>query len=149
MRGASGRYSAPYSSLTCCRAALIAVALVSGCSGASWNSPYPAGAARQNVLYASFKDRPKHLDPVQSYSENEFALIANIYQPPLQYHYLKRPYQLVPFGMDVIGHDWNLLDEVWACDWLSQFTLSEMAWLNGSSGPTQWPEFVARSKERP
>lgn len=33
-------------------------------------------------------------------------------------------YQLVPFGMDVIGHDWSLLDEVWACDWLSQFTLT-------------------------
>jgi len=41
---------------------------------------------------------PKHLDPVQSYSENEYAFIANIYQPPLQYHYLKRPYTLVPFG---------------------------------------------------
>jgi ABC-type transport system substrate-binding protein len=35
---------------------------------------------------------------VQSYSENEYALIANIYQPPLQYHYFKRPYELVPFS---------------------------------------------------
>ncbi|MEK6593720.1 MAG: ABC transporter substrate-binding protein, partial [Pseudomonadota bacterium] len=51
-----------------------------------------------NVLYSSFSERPKHLDPVQSYSENEFVFIAQIYQPPLQYHYFKRPYELVPFG---------------------------------------------------
>ncbi len=80
------------------RAALIAAALVSGCGSAPWNSPYPAGAARGNVLFSSFMERPKHLDPVQSYSENEYALIANIYQPPLQYHYFKRPYELVPFS---------------------------------------------------
>ena len=80
------------------RTALIAAALVSGCGGAPWNSPYPAGAAGANVLYSSFTERPKHLDPVQSYSENEYALIANIYQPPLQYHYFKRPYELVPFS---------------------------------------------------
>ncbi len=66
--------------------------------GAPWNDPYPAGDAGRNVFYASFNERPKHLDPVQSYSENEYAFIANIYQPPLQYHYLKRPYTLVPFG---------------------------------------------------
>ena len=80
------------------RAALVATAIVSGCGGAPWNSPYPAGAARGNVLFSSFTERPKHLDPVQSYSENEYALIANIYQPPLQYHYFKRPYELVPFS---------------------------------------------------
>src|SRR5688572_27985511 len=80
------------------RTALIAAALMSGCGGAPWNSPYPAGAARGNVLFSSFTERPKHLDPVQSYSENEYALIANIYQPPLQYHYFKRPYELVPFA---------------------------------------------------
>jgi oligopeptide transport system substrate-binding protein len=80
------------------RAALAAAALVAGCGGAPWNSPHPAGEAGGNVLYASFKERPKHLDPVQSYSENEYSLIANIYQPPLQYHYFKRPYELVPFA---------------------------------------------------
>src|SRR5688572_16762010 len=80
------------------RALLAAIALLSGCGGAPWNSPYPADAARGNVLFSSFTERPKHLDPVQSYSENEYALIANIYQPPLQYHYFKRPYELVPFS---------------------------------------------------
>ena len=80
------------------RLLLAAVVLMSGCSGAPWNSPYPPAAARSNTLFSSFVDRPKHLDPVQSYSENEYSLIANIYQPPLQYHYFKRPYELVPFA---------------------------------------------------
>jgi len=80
------------------RAMLIAAAIVAGCSGTPWNNPYPASEAGTNILYSSFTERPKHLDPVQSYSENEYALIANIYQPPLQYHYFKRPYELVPFA---------------------------------------------------
>src|SRR5690348_11344418 len=79
------------------RAMLMAVALSAGCSG-EWNNPYPASQSGANILYSSFSERPKHLDPVQSYSENEYALIANIYQPPLQYHYFKRPYELVPFA---------------------------------------------------
>ena len=43
-----------------------------------------------------FTERPKHLDPAQAYSENEYIFLAQIYQPPLQYHYLKRPYSLIP-----------------------------------------------------
>ncbi len=80
------------------RAAALAAALLAGCGDAPWNNPYPASQAGANILYSSFSERPKHLDPVQSYSENEYAFIANIYQPPLQYHYFKRPYELVPFG---------------------------------------------------
>ena len=33
---------------------------------------------------------------MQSYSENEASLLFQIYEPPLQYHYLKRPYTLIP-----------------------------------------------------
>lgn len=77
---------------------VIAAALAAGCSGAPWNNPHPAAEDGANILYTSFSERPKHLDPVQSYSENEYVLIANIYQPPLQYHYFKRPYELVPFA---------------------------------------------------
>jgi len=50
------------------------------------------------VLYSSFSGRPKHLDPARSYSSNEYTFIGQIYEPPLQYHYLKRPYQLEPLG---------------------------------------------------
>ena len=84
------------------RATLIAVALLSGCSGAPWNNPYPAAEDRANILYSSFSERPKHLDPVQSYSSNEITFTAQIYEPPLQYHYLKRPYVLMPLSAESV-----------------------------------------------
>jgi ABC-type transport system substrate-binding protein len=71
-------------------------ALLAACDGGSWNNPYPARAAGNAILYTAFTERPKHLDPAQAYSENEYEFISNIYAPPLQYHYLNRPYQLVP-----------------------------------------------------
>ncbi|MCK4742807.1 MAG: ABC transporter substrate-binding protein [Sulfuriflexus sp.] len=64
----------------------------------NWNNPYPKADRLANTFYASFDKRPKHLDPAQSYSSNEYEFIANIYMPPLQYHYLKRPYELIPFS---------------------------------------------------
>lgn len=60
-----------------------------------WNNPYPAAQSGENILYNAFAERPKHLDPVQSYSSNEILFTAQIYQPPLQYHYLKRPFELI------------------------------------------------------
>lgn len=74
---------------------LISLLLISGCSDI-WNNPYPAGEADKNILYNAFAERPKHLDPVQSYSSNEIQFTAQIYQPPLQYHFLKRPLELIP-----------------------------------------------------
>ncbi len=53
-------------------------------------------------MYSFFNERPKHLDPVQSYFENEIRFTAQIYMPPLQYHYLKRPYQLIPFAAEAM-----------------------------------------------
>jgi len=70
---------------------------VGGCGG-PWNNPYPARERGQNILYSAFVERPKHFDPVQSYAENEYVFIAQIYMPPLQYHYFKRPYELIPFS---------------------------------------------------
>lgn len=69
------------------------VLLLAAC-GDAWNDPYPAGDRGRNILYSAFTDRPKHLDPVQSYSEDEITFTGQIYEPPLQYHYLKRPYAL-------------------------------------------------------
>jgi oligopeptide transport system substrate-binding protein len=80
------------------RAALFAVAFaaaVAGC-GTEWNDPYPAADRGKNFLYSSFIDRPKTLDPARSYTSDEWGFIQQIYEPPLQYHYLKRPYELVP-----------------------------------------------------
>ena len=61
-----------------------------------WNNPYPRQESNQLVYYDSFSERPKHLDPVSSYSSNEYVFLGQIYEPPLQYHFLKRPYELVP-----------------------------------------------------
>ena len=63
-----------------------------------WNNPYPAADGGKSIFYTAFTERPKHLDPAQAYSENEYEFLAQIYAPPLQYHYLKRPYQLVPLA---------------------------------------------------
>ena len=78
------------------RCVVLALLAVAGCGGSPWNNPYPAADAGKNILYTSFAERPKHLDPVQSYSSNEITFTAQIYEPPLQYHYLKRPYTLIP-----------------------------------------------------
>ena len=69
--------------------------LLAGC-GRVWNDPYPASESGKNILYSSFTERPKHLDPAQSYSEDEATINSQIYEAPLQYQYLKRPYQLIP-----------------------------------------------------
>jgi ABC-type transport system substrate-binding protein len=71
---------------------------VTACGDGPWNRPYPASDAASNVLYASFSSRPNHLDPAQSYSSNEVTFTGQIYEPPLQYHYLKRPYSLIPLS---------------------------------------------------
>ncbi len=70
--------------------------VAAACGETAWNNPYPAEDREKNILYRGFSERPKHLDPVRSYSSNEYELIGQIYEPPLQYHYLKRPYTLVP-----------------------------------------------------
>ncbi len=69
--------------------------LLAACSSEQ-NDPYPASERGKNILYSAFTERPKHLDPVQSYTEDEITFTAQIYEPPLQYHYLKRPYTLIP-----------------------------------------------------
>ena len=87
---------------------LVAVLLASitllqtGCGDRAWNAPYPSSEAKSNTLYSSFSERPKHLDPARSYAANEYAFIGQIYEPPLQYHFLKRPYQLVPLAAEAV-----------------------------------------------
>ncbi len=75
---------------------LVVISLLSACDNAQLNNPYSKTSATEKILYSSFRERPKHLDPAVAYSSNEYSLIAQIYQPPLQYHYLQRPYTLIP-----------------------------------------------------
>jgi ABC-type transport system substrate-binding protein len=80
---------------------LVVVVALSAC-GQAWNDPYPAADAGRNILYTAFTDRPKHLDPAQSYAEDEITFTGQIYEPPLQYHYLKRPYELIPATVEQV-----------------------------------------------
>jgi peptide/nickel transport system substrate-binding protein len=82
--------------------AIFLTVLLSACDQTALNSPYSRAESEQNVIYSSFGERPKHLDPVRSYVSNEYAIIGQIYEPLLQYHYLKRPYQLVPLTAEEV-----------------------------------------------
>jgi ABC-type transport system substrate-binding protein len=65
----------------------------SGCD----NSPQPEGSASQNTLYTAFNARsPRYLDPTSSYSSNETPYTYQVYEPLYAYHYLQRPYTLIP-----------------------------------------------------
>jgi oligopeptide transport system substrate-binding protein len=75
---------------------LLVCTVLAACDQQPWNRPYPAADAGRNILYSLFQERPKHLDPARSYSSNEVTFTGQIYEPPLQYHYLKRPYELIP-----------------------------------------------------
>lgn len=74
--------------------------VVWGCSAlltACNNSPWPAGAEKENTSYSAVIDSsPRHLDPTASYWSNDTPYTYQIYEPLYGYHYLKRPYQLIP-----------------------------------------------------
>ena len=50
---------------------VVACISLAACSETSWNNPYPVADAEKSIYYSSFSERPKHLDPVSSYSEKE------------------------------------------------------------------------------
>jgi ABC-type transport system substrate-binding protein len=64
-----------------------------------WNSPQDSEKIKSDTLFTSFSVPLKRLDPVISYNANEWAIIGQIYEPPLQYNYLKRPYELEPLTL--------------------------------------------------
>ncbi len=76
--------------------ALWSTVWLTACEVSQLNNPYPESDKQQSILYSSFSEQPKHLDPAVSYSSDEYGFIGQIYEPPLQYHFLKRPYQLEP-----------------------------------------------------
>ncbi len=75
---------------------LLLSVLLADCGGHSFNNPHDHNAVNEITYYSSFDEQPKTLDPARSYSANETIFITQIYEPPLQYHYIYRPYQLVP-----------------------------------------------------
>jgi ABC-type transport system substrate-binding protein len=76
--------------------ASVCLGLALGLPGCN-NNPWPDGAAAGNTLFTAVVEAsPRHLDPTASYWSNDTPYTYQIYEPPYGYHYLKRPYELVP-----------------------------------------------------
>jgi len=45
---------------------MVAQIVLTGCTDEPWNNPYPAADSNRAIMYGSFQERPKHLDPVSS-----------------------------------------------------------------------------------
>jgi ABC-type transport system substrate-binding protein len=73
-------------------AGLCAGLLAAGCT----NDPYPAADRDKKVLYSSFSEAPKTLDPAVAYTVAEQIVTGNVYDTLLEYHFLRRPYELMP-----------------------------------------------------
>ena len=65
---------------------------VAGCT----NDPYPDSDRGAKVVYSAYAEPPKTLDPAVSYSTAEHIITGNVYDTLLEYHYLERPYRLIP-----------------------------------------------------
>jgi oligopeptide transport system substrate-binding protein len=87
---------------TISRVALLAgFVLLSACGKGAWNNPNPPQEEGVSTYYSLiYRVPPKHLDPAISYSSDESLFIEQIYQPPLGYHFLKRPYELIPLTLE-------------------------------------------------
>ena len=80
-------------------AAMLLAGMLAGCN----NNPWPDGAAATNTLFNSFDDRsPRYLDPTASYSNPETPYTYSTYEPLYAYHYLKRPYELIPKAAEAV-----------------------------------------------
>jgi oligopeptide transport system substrate-binding protein len=73
-------------------AAVCGLLALQGCT----NNPYPDADSGQKVLYSSFVEAPRTLDPAVAYTTAEQIVTANVYDTLLEYHYLRRPYELIP-----------------------------------------------------
>jgi len=72
---------------------LALVLALAGCN----NNPWPAGQAATNTGFSAVpQNSPRHLDPTASYWSNETPYTYQIYEPLYGYHYLLRPFTLVP-----------------------------------------------------
>lgn len=92
------RGPATVDSIALVRGSLVLSSIVAGLSlvalGCS-NSPYPDAEDEKKVLYLPFNESPKTLDPQVGYSTVDHAVSAKVYDTLLEYHYLKRPFELI------------------------------------------------------
>ncbi len=80
---------------------LLPALLLMGCGDSAWNDPNAPGLDGESTYYSMMWGQPpKHLDPAQSYANDESLFIQQIYEQPLGYHFLKRPYELIPLALE-------------------------------------------------
>jgi ABC-type transport system substrate-binding protein len=60
------------------------------------NNPYPDADSDRKVFYSSFVEAPRTLDPAVAYTTAEHIVTANVFDTLLEYHYLRRPFALIP-----------------------------------------------------
>jgi len=60
------------------------------------NNPYPETDDGEHVLYASFGEAPKSLDPAVAYDTAAHEITGQVHDTLLEYQYLERPYRLIP-----------------------------------------------------
>ena len=60
------------------------------------NDPYPDEDRSKKILYTPFREAPRTLDPAVAYTTSAHAITGAVYDTLLEYHYLKRPYELIP-----------------------------------------------------
>lgn len=82
--------------------AVLALAILVFLAGCTPNDPYRPSERGKNIFYTTFFEPPKHLDPGRAYSSDEYDILGQIYEPPLEYHYLKRPYELKPLTVEEV-----------------------------------------------
>ena len=75
-----------------------------GCHHKPRNDPYLTHDKTANIYYGAFSSPPKTLDPAKSYTVDEAQFISLIYEPPLQYQYLTRPWALEPLTAKEMPH---------------------------------------------
>ena len=75
---------------------LACAALLLGAGVSCTNNTYPGADDDAQVLYLAFSEPPKTLDPQVAYSTTDHAITGKVYDTLLEYHYLKRPYTLIP-----------------------------------------------------
>lgn len=104
-------------------AAFLAMALLGACGDDAKKKPDGEGAAEapsKKIFNYVRGSAHKSLDPVKQFDQASSEIISNVYDTLLSYHYLKRPYELIPnlltklpeLGEDGLTYSFELRDDV-------------------------------------
>lgn len=101
MTNLAGHLTGRYRTILLAFAGVMAAMTLASCGEPPWNNPHPPAPGNQLVYQSMMTPTPpKHLDPAVSYASDESLFIMQIYEPPMAYHFLKRPYELIPGALE-------------------------------------------------